>query len=99
VVVVFDTRIGRHTTINLNSSIGHDCVIGDFCTIAPGVNITGKVHLGEGAQVQTNATIVPGTSIGAWARVGPGSVVCRMSATGNSSSAIPRGRCRKRGRK
>lgn len=77
VVIAFDTRIGRHTTINLGCTIGHDCVIGDFSTIAPGVNVTGRVIIGEGVQVQTNATIVPGVRIGDGARVGPGAVVLR----------------------
>lgn len=82
VVAAYDTRIGAHTTINLNASLGHDCVIGDYSTIAPGVNITGKVRIGDGAQIQTNATIVPGTTIGAWARVGPGAVVLQDVAEG-----------------
>jgi sugar O-acyltransferase (sialic acid O-acetyltransferase NeuD family) len=83
VVVVFDSTIGRYITINLNSTLGHDCVIGDYCTIAPGVNITGKVQIGEGAQVQTNAAIVPGVKVGAWARVGPGSVVLQDVGEGD----------------
>lgn len=77
VCVAFDTRIGRHTTLNLGATVGHDCVVGEYSTVAPGVNIAGRVVLGLGVEVQTNATIVPGITLGAWSKVGPGSVVLR----------------------
>ncbi len=82
VVVAYDTRLGRHTTVNLNATVGHDCVIGDYSTVAPGVNITGKVTLGRGVEVQTNATIVPGLSLGEFSRIGPGSVLLRDAGKG-----------------
>lgn len=77
VVVAYDTAIGRHATINLNATVGHDCLVGDYATIAPGVNVTGRVTLGEGVLIQTNATVVPGLTLGAWARIGPGAVVLK----------------------
>ena len=77
VVVAYDTAIGRHATINLNATVGHDCLVGDCATIAPGVNIAGRVTLGEGVLIQTNATVVPGLTLGAWARIGPGAVVLK----------------------
>lgn len=89
VVVAYDTRIGRHTTVNLNATIGHDCLVGDFSTVAPGVNVTGHVTLELGVEVQTNATIVPGLALGAWSRVGPGSVVLRDVAAGESVFGNP----------
>ncbi len=84
VVVAYDTAIGRHATINLNATVGHDCLLGDYATIAPGVNITGRVTLGEGVLIQTNATIVPGLTLGAWARIGPGAVVLKDVPPGES---------------
>lgn len=95
VVVAYDTRIEAHTTINLNATVGHDCVVGEFATIAPGVNVTGRVTIGAGAEIQTNATLVPGVTIGEDARVGPGSVVLRdvpagVSVFGNPARVMPR---------
>lgn len=94
VCIAFDTRIGKHTTLNLGATVGHDCVVGDYSTVAPGVNIAGRVALGLGVEVQTNATIVPGMTLGAWSKVGPGSVVLRdvaehESVFGNPARRVP----------
>lgn len=83
VCLAFDTLIGHHTTLNLGATVGHDCVVGDYSTIAPGVNIAGRVMIDEGVEVQTNATIVPGVRLGAWCRIGPGSVVLRDVTEGD----------------
>jgi sugar O-acyltransferase (sialic acid O-acetyltransferase NeuD family) len=95
VVTAYDARIESHTTVNLNATIGHDCVVGTYATVAPGVNVAGNVTIGDGAEVQTNATLVPGVRIGAWASVGPGSVVLRDVADGalvfgNPAKSMPR---------
>lgn len=89
VAIAYDTLIGRHTTVNLNATIGHDCEIGDLSTIAPGVNITGKVKVGIGVEIQTNATIVPGLKLGDFCQVGPGSVVLRDVEPGESVFGNP----------
>jgi len=89
VVIAYDTVIGCHTTINLNATVGHDCRIGDYSTVAPGVNITGNVSLGECVEIQTNATLVPGLVIGREVGIGPGSVVLRDLAEGQQVFGNP----------
>ncbi|RMG67868.1 MAG: transferase, partial [Bacteroidetes bacterium] len=37
-VLTVDIRLGRHVIVNLNATIGHDAVLGDFVTLAPGVH-------------------------------------------------------------
>ncbi len=75
VVVAAATRLGAHSLLNLNATVGHDCVLEDFATVGPGANLGGFVTMGEAAFVGLNATVVPGRRIGARARVGPGSVL------------------------
>lgn len=53
--VQIDSSIGEHTIINTNASIDHDCVIGDFVHIAPGVNLAGNVTVGCGAVIGIGA--------------------------------------------
>ena len=77
VVIAGQTIIGDHITINLNATVGHDCLLEDYCTVAPGANITGKVALYEGADIGANASIVPGVKIGRWSKVGIGSVIIK----------------------
>jgi len=56
-VITCDVTIGNHTHLNLNTTVGHDTVIGDYFTTAPGVNISGNVTIGERVYVGTNASI------------------------------------------
>ena len=54
--------LGRHVQINLDCTIGHDVVIGDYATLAPGVHLSGCVQLGQRVYVGTGATIIHGTA-------------------------------------
>jgi len=75
VVVAAATLIGAHALLNLNATVGHDCHLDAFATVAPGSNLGGFVRLGEASFVGLNATVVPGRTIGREARLGPGSVL------------------------
>lgn len=68
-------QIGKHVHINLDCTIGHDAVIEDFVTLAPGVHLSGSVVLREGCYVGTGANIIDRTDIGAWSIVGAGSTI------------------------
>jgi sugar O-acyltransferase (sialic acid O-acetyltransferase NeuD family) len=79
-VMTTDIKIGRHCTLNLGTTVGHDCVIEDFVTITPGVNLTGRVHVRRGAYIGIGANLVCRSTtipleIGEYATVGAGSVV------------------------
>ena len=56
-IITTNVHLGDHTQLNLCSTIGHDCRIGDFFTSAPGSKISGNCHLGECVYVGTNASI------------------------------------------
>ncbi|WP_119071453.1 acetyltransferase [Aggregatilinea lenta] len=53
--------LGRHVQINLDCTIGHDVQMDDFATLAPGVHVSGCVHIGKRAYVGTGAVIINGT--------------------------------------
>lgn len=44
-VITCDIKIGKFAQLNLNGTIGHDCIIGDYFTTAPGVNISGLMTI------------------------------------------------------
>lgn len=77
VSVTTNITMGRHVHLNLNSTVGHDCVIGDFVTIYPGANISGNVTIGDGVEIGTGASVIQGVSIGEGTVVGAGAVVTR----------------------
>ena len=77
VVIQADSILSTHTIINTSASIDHDCYIGDFVHISPGVRLTGNVHISEGAQMGVNSCIIPEKRVGEWSVIGAGSTVIR----------------------
>lgn len=80
--VTNNVKIGQQIVLNLNTTVGHDTFIEDFCAVMPGVNISGNVHLREMVYVGTGATIINGANdrpltVGQSAVVGAGAVVVR----------------------
>ena len=84
-----DIALGAHVILNLNCTVGHDAVIGDFVTLAPGVNVSGRVRIGEGCDIGAGAAIVPGVSMGPWAIVGAGAVVTRDLPANVTAVGVP----------
>lgn len=85
--------IRRFTHLNRSSSIGHNCDVGDFVSVGPGVTVCGGVRIHQGAYIGAGATILPGVEIGANSLIGAGSVVLNDVAektivVGNPARAI-----------
>ena len=77
VTLTSNIRIGRCFHANLYSYVEHDCVIGDFVTLAPGAKVNGNVTIGDLAYIGSGAVIRQGVTIGKGAVVGMGAVVTR----------------------
>ena len=56
-VLTSDIKVGKHCHFNLLSTVGHDTVISDFATTAPGAKISGNCKLGECVYMGTNSSI------------------------------------------
>jgi len=86
--------LGRHVHANTNSTIGHDCLIGDYVTINPGANVSGGVTLQEGVTLGTSSAVIQGITIGHDTVIGAGAVVVRdlppnIVAVGVPAKALP----------
>jgi sugar O-acyltransferase (sialic acid O-acetyltransferase NeuD family) len=77
VSITTNIEIGRHVSLNLNCTVGHDAVLEDFVTVMPGATVSGDVHLGEACMVGTNAAIIQGVRVGREVQVGAGAAVIR----------------------
>lgn len=93
-LITCDVSIGRHVHVNLDCTIGHDAVLEDYATLAPGVHVSGWVRIEEGAYVGTGASIINGREgaplvIGAGATVGAGAVVTRDVEPGRLVVGVP----------
>jgi len=69
-ILTTNVKVGRHVHLNLLTTIGHDCEIGDYFTTAPGVKISGNctiydcVYIGTNASVKEKISIHSSTTIG-----------------------------------
>jgi sugar O-acyltransferase (sialic acid O-acetyltransferase NeuD family) len=74
-VITVDCKIGTHFHANLHSDVGHDCVIGNFVTLAPSARISGRCTIGNRVYIGTNAVVKEGISICDDVTIGAGAVV------------------------
>lgn len=74
-IITTNVKLGRHTHINLNTTIGHDCELGNYFTTAPGANISGNVTTGSNVYIGTNASIRQKVTITDNVTIGMGAIV------------------------
>lgn len=74
-VLTIDITIQSHAQINVCSSVTHDCVIGAFATISPGVRLSGCCTLGRRVFIGTGASLREKVNIADDITVGMGAVV------------------------
>ncbi len=87
----FTTNItlGDHAIINLSCTIGHDVEIGNFCSLMPGVNVSGNVKIEDDVLVGTGAQILQNLTIYQGAIVGAGAVVTHDVAADTTVVGVP----------
>lgn len=93
-VLTVDIQVGIHVHLNLNCTVGHDVIIGDFTTICPGTNISGNVQIGNDVFIGTGACIINGSSktpivIGDGATIAAGACVTRSVEPGALVAGVP----------
>lgn len=88
-VITVHIRIGSHVILNLNCTVGHDTALADYCSVMPGVNISGEVDVHEGVFIGTGAKIINQLTVGAWATVGAGAVVSKDVAPETTVVGVP----------
>lgn len=86
--------VGDHSIFNLNATVSHDCVLGDFVTISPHACILGNVEIQSGAWVGASATINQGTHvskriIGPNTIIGSGAVVLHDCEADSVYAGVP----------
>ena len=93
-ILTTEVTLGLGIQINLRCTIGHDVHLGDFATLAPGVHVSGCVHVGKRAYIGTGAVLINGTPsrplvVGDDAVVGAGACVVRDVPAGATVVGVP----------
>lgn len=81
-IVTSNVKIGKNFHANIYSYVAHDCIVGDYVTLAPKACVNGNVILEDDVYIGTGAVIKQGTPdkplrIGKGAVVGMGAVVTK----------------------
>lgn len=76
-IITTNIEIGKHVIINLDCTIGHDVILGDYTTVLPSVNVSGFVETDECVSIGTGTAVIQGVKIGGNSVIGAGSVVVK----------------------
>jgi sugar O-acyltransferase (sialic acid O-acetyltransferase NeuD family) len=76
-ILTTNIKLGKHTHLNLQTTIGHDCEIGDYLTTAPGVKISGNCKIYDCVYIGTNASIKQKVSIHSLSTIGMNAAVVK----------------------
>jgi sugar O-acyltransferase (sialic acid O-acetyltransferase NeuD family) len=76
-IITTNVKIGKHAHLNLLTTIGHDCEIGDYFTTAPGAKISGNCKIYDCVYVGTNASIKQKLSIESFTTIGSNAAVVK----------------------
>ncbi len=70
VSINYQTVVEDFVVMNMNCAVGHDCVIGKFSALAPGVNLGGFTQLGEGVDMGIGSATKQNITVGNYAIIG-----------------------------
>ena len=56
-IITTNVKLGKHTQLNSHTYVGHDNIIGDFFTTAPGVKVSGNCKIGNCVYMGANSSI------------------------------------------
>lgn len=92
-ILTVNIKIGRNVIMNLNCTVGHDAVIGDYVTMYPDANVSGITTVGDCTELGTGMQVIQGVKIGSGSIIGAGAVVIRdipdkCTAVGNPAKPI-----------
>lgn len=88
-IITVNIEIKDHVFLNLNTTVGHDAIIGPYCVINPSSCISGCVSIGEGANIGTGCKIINNITIGDWCTIGAGAVVIRDIPSYSTAVGVP----------
>ena len=89
-----NVKIGNFVHMNLYSYVEHDCIIGNYVTLSPGVKCNGNVIIEDNVFIGSGAIIGNGTSkkpiiIGKGSIIGTGAIILKNLKKNSKIIALP----------
>ncbi|WP_396157195.1 NeuD/PglB/VioB family sugar acetyltransferase [Flavobacterium sp.] len=66
----YETVVDDFVIINMNCSLGHNCTIKSYSSLAPGVNLGGNTRIGNCVELGIGASTIQGVIVDDFAKVG-----------------------------
>lgn len=88
-VFASNVAIKNHVIINLVCTIGHDSVLEDYVSLAPGVHINGNNRIKKGVFLGSGAVTKQGLTINEWSTIGMGTVLINDVPKFSLSVGVP----------
>lgn len=88
-IISCNIKIGKQVMINLDCTIGHDCILEDFITVSPGVNVSGYNVIKEGSYLGTGVSTLEGITVGKWSVIGGCAFVNRSIPDNTVAVGVP----------
>lgn len=89
VVITTNVQIGDHVSVNWITTIGHDATVEEYCTLYPGVRISGNVKVSAGCEFGANSIIIQGKKCGHWSVIGAGAVIVKDLPANTTAVGVP----------
>lgn len=88
-VITTDVILGKHTHLNLGTTIGHNSRVGDYFTSAPAVNISGNCIIDSEVYFGTNSSVRQKINICKNVTIGMGACVTKNIVESGTYVGIP----------
>ena len=88
-ILTVNIRIGKHVLLNLDCTVGHDSVLEDYASVAPGCHLSGNTTLRRSSYLGTGVVMIEKTEVGAYSVIGAGAVVVRNIPSRVTAVGIP----------
>ena len=89
VSINYQTVVEDFVIMNMNCAIGHDCTIGKFAALAPGVNLAGFTKIGEAVDIGIGVSTIQGIIVGENAVIGGQSMLVKNVPPGAKVVGVP----------
>lgn len=84
-----NVKVGDFVFLNAMVGVGHDAVIGNYCTLGPKCCVSGYTEMGKGVNMGALASTYPGIRVGDYATIGMNSAAIRRVKPNTTVMGVP----------